>query len=132
IIFKIALMYVTPSAERCSIRFISLRPQNQPWLRFLAIMLIVWTFKSSASAGTISFDPDQHYSTIGGEGGNGNLKGQPTGSNAWNGGVSGPDASILITANEGASGTDQAACTQHGSRSASYSDYFFEPGDSDL
>jgi len=89
-------------------------------------------FVATAPAITISFTPEQHYTTTGGEGGTGNLKGQPAGGTAWSGGVSGPEAAIVVTANEGAAGTDQAVCTQPGKRSAAYSDYFFVPSDSDL
>ena len=91
-----------------------------------------WNFTPTARAINIDFDADQHFSTRGGEGGGGNLKGQPAGSTAWSGGVTGSESAILITVNEGASGTDQAACTQPGSRLASASDYVFEPSNSDL
>ena len=91
-----------------------------------------------ARAITINFGADQQYSTKGGEGGAGNLKGQPASkdpANAptqWTGGVSGKEASIVITANDGVSGTDQAAQIQVGTAAANHAEYTFSPNDKDL
>jgi hypothetical protein len=107
-------------------------PTRPPSICRLILATTVCLFAGQASAITISFDPGQLYSTTGGDGGAGNLKGQPSGGTQWTGGVSGSDASIIVTANEGAEGNDQAACTQHGSRLSPKSDYVFIPSDDDL
>ena len=69
---------------------------------------------------------------MGGDGGAGNLRGQPAGGTAWSGGATGTAAAIMVTANEGAAGTDQAACTQPGNRRTPESDYVFVPSSQDL
>jgi hypothetical protein len=128
-------LYIGSGADPNSYPLTAFLPMHSSSFRsssFVLALASVWLCTARAGAITITFDADQHYSTTGGEGGTGNLKGQPSLGSSWSGGVSGSAAAIVITENEGATGTDQAACTLPGNRTTPESDYVFVPSESDL
>ncbi len=94
-------------------------------------MILVWP-AVRAKAITIDFDPDQGYSAKGGEAGTGDLRGQPAKGTQWTGGVSGKEASIVISTGDGAGGTDQSAQTQPGTAAVNRGEYTFLPSAADL
>lgn len=81
----------------------------------------------NAHAIVIGFESSEGYSTTGGTGGNGNLKGQPSSGTAWTNATT--IANLVVTANAGTTGTDQALVA-NASGAAGF--YAFSPTNLDL
>jgi hypothetical protein len=98
------------------------------------LLAVILTLMLPALPGrAINIDFDSGYSPTGGTGGVGNLVGQPSTGTIWTGGgATGTVGAILITANDGTTGKDQAARTQAGSATVKYASCSFTPSDADL
>lgn len=81
----------------------------------------------NALAIVIGFESSEGYSTTGGAGGNGNLKGQPSSGTTWTNATA--IANLVVTANAGTTGADQALVA-NASGAAGF--YTFTPTNLDL
>jgi len=92
-----------------------------------ALILGITLPAQNAHAIVIGFEASEGYSTTGGAGDNGNLKGQPSSGTAWTNGTT--VANLVVTANAGTTGTDQALVANASGASGFYT---FSPTNLDL
>src|ERR1700677_3860438 len=85
-----------------------------PSFRFACYSFLFAIALMFSSAKAIIVDFDAGYSPDGGMGGGGSLRDQPSTGTRWTGGAPGKIGSIVVTANDGASGKDCSARTQAG------------------